>query len=334
MSVNYLCDIFICSPTDVTDLAMDGLTQLPLRVIYAIYFEDNGNYVNIPDQDRATLTLVDYMNGVDLNLNGWTYSDSPGSDVITGDGGGCDQIGKTPGVTYQCANLYLLHSYKEASQQATFTVAATLDASKTSAAGVWTTAKDSVPPAQAVNNQENQTVGLTLCDGTPSVELFFQIVSANNTIVANGNNQLPVELDFSISSGTGGTGKPLSKQTTATCKLVTYYTGENFDGYTGGHDDSYGKWVTALSGSDSSDSFTMGSSVCSGAGTGPLTGDYVANIFYISHTPTFIDKQSVPVSAWISYTPPGATKSIVWNTDQRSHSPQAACLNLTALGQG
>jgi hypothetical protein len=321
----YTCQIYICTPALTTSLDTDGVTQLPVKVSYAI-LDAAGK--NISDQDQASVSLIGYTDGADLDAAGWTCSTSPGSDVIGGSGG-CDGVVPTGGpVKYVPRTFYLSHAYSVDSSKPVFTIAVKLDATNTEAGQVWTTKSD----AAAIGNTDNTTLDVTLISGLPSLNLYFAIPSGNNTVISNGHIQLPIELDYQISSDpSGGTGRPLSRQGKSTSKLVASADGQDFDGYSGGLDpQTYGAWHYGSSGGDSSVAFTPGDTTCQGAGTAMLQGDQITNTYYVTHSKSLMKTQGVRISASVTYTPPGAP-AITWSTDARTGTPQRACLYVVAL---
>ncbi|PMS18331.1 hypothetical protein C0Z18_17290 [Trinickia dabaoshanensis] len=304
---------------------MDGVTQIPVKVSYAI-LDAAGN--TIPDQDNASVSLIGYSDGAAMDGAGWTCATSPGKDVIGGVGG-CDGVVPSGGtVQYVPRTFYVSHAYSEQSDKPVFTIAVKLDASNTQAGQVWTTKSG----ATAIGNSDNTTLNLTQITGLPTLSLYFAIASGNNTIVSNGNIQLPIELDYQISSDpSGGTGRPLSTQGNSTNKLVASANGQDFNGYSGGLDPrTYGAWHYGTSGGDSSIAFTPGDATCNGCGTAMLQGDQLTNTYYVTHTKSLMKTQGVQIAASVTYTPPGAP-SITWSTDVKKRTPQRACLYVVAL---
>jgi hypothetical protein len=352
MATDYYCYIFMCMPSGETTLTMDGVTEIAISVIYAIWDQD-GN----PIDDHAVIKLVSYEDtywndskdpypsGVDLNDPsmiglGWHYATTPGQDVITGTGTGCANIQPTnDGRQYITETFYLKHAYQNpiVSNPPTFSVAASV----TFNGITWTTAAKPNSPQRSPNNTQNTYKSLTLADGTPQLLLNTFISGGYNTVIANGNMAAEVDVYFEIQTVQSATGRPLSTQNTAQCKLIAFEPNSEIEtglnGYSGGSLDG-SKWVVSdKPGPVQANGYTASTSPAPCASLQTLTSAAVSKRFYVSHSPSFMALQSAQAGVWISYTPPKIdgqvddNPAIVWRTDQGI--PQICGVYLVALSQ-
>ena len=364
-AVEYKCDIYMCSPSTKTSLALDGVTYIPIAVKYTIwyqdedkkrsvtlqeiakvklvYFEDvlwNEQWAHLPGSEGTPLTLL-----TDSNFHievGWDVREqrpNPDTDVIKGDSG-CNSI--TPASsdndlrTYITRTFYVRHTYATQSIiDANFNTQTIAAEVSDDGYGTWSTTKSASNP---VTNAQHKTLSLSLLDGTPELTLYLKSTSGHNTIISNDHSLLAIDLNYKITSTEkGSTGQPLSIQAkNSSSKLVVYDGGADLNGYVSGPNSSYGTWKVADSGVDNSQSQLSGEGSCQGCGESPLSNPAVSRTFYVSHSPSFIKSQGVAIAVSVSYSlPMGNAKpqTITWSSDSVNGTPERCCFYVTALSQ-